>query len=303
MKAIDLFAGAGGFTEGIKQSGISVIWAANHWQIAVDAHSKNHPETIHSCQDLQQADWSKVPKHNLLLASPACQGHSRARGKEKPHHDIARSTAWAVISCLEYHQPYFIVVENVKEFRNWKLYPIWKSALNTLGYSVSENIINAQYHSVPQSRERLFIVCTKSKNPLVLDLKKNESLIPAKEVIDFNKGKWTGIFDKKRSPKTLDKFYNSKKVFGDSFLIAYYGNEDKGRSIDKPLGTITTIDRFAIVYKDKMRMLSTEEIKKAMGFREDYQLTNKHKLDIHLLGNAVCPPVAKQIGEFLLTRG
>lgn len=30
--------------------------------------------------------------------SPACQGHSRARGKERAHHDAQRSTAWAKLS-------------------------------------------------------------------------------------------------------------------------------------------------------------------------------------------------------------
>jgi len=80
MDAIDLFAGLGGFSEGAEQAGVRVVWAANHWPAAVQVHANNHPETEHVCQDLQQADWTQVPKHDLLLASPACQGHSRARG-------------------------------------------------------------------------------------------------------------------------------------------------------------------------------------------------------------------------------
>ena len=71
-------------------------WAGNHWPEAVQVHTNNHPETIHICQDLHQADWSKVPAHDLLMASPCCQGHSRARGKTNgdPQHDASRSTAW-----------------------------------------------------------------------------------------------------------------------------------------------------------------------------------------------------------------
>ncbi len=96
MKAIDLFAGAGGFSTGAKMAGCSVVWAANHWRQAVDVHASNHPGTDHACQDLHQTDWTTGPAHDLLLASPACQGHSRARGKERAHHDAQRSTAWAV---------------------------------------------------------------------------------------------------------------------------------------------------------------------------------------------------------------
>ncbi len=97
MRAIDLFAGIGGFSEGARQANIDVVWAANHWELAVQYHSANHPHTEHVCQDLHQAAWDQCPKHDILLASPACQGHTHARGKEKPHHDAQRSTAWAVV--------------------------------------------------------------------------------------------------------------------------------------------------------------------------------------------------------------
>jgi len=81
IKAADLFAGLGGFTEGAEAAGVDVVWAANHWPQAVECHRRNHPRVEHLCQDLQQADWTTVPRHDLLLASPACQGHSKARGK------------------------------------------------------------------------------------------------------------------------------------------------------------------------------------------------------------------------------
>lgn len=80
IKAIDLFAGLGGFSQGARLIGAPVVWAANHWPRAVATHAANHPETDHVCQDLQQADWTKTPACNLLLASPCCQGHSHARG-------------------------------------------------------------------------------------------------------------------------------------------------------------------------------------------------------------------------------
>ena len=153
MKAIDLFAGLGGFSAGAELAGCSVVWAANHWRAAVDAHSANHPATEHACQDLQQADWTRVPAHDLLLASPACQGHSRARGKDRPHHDVTRSTAWAVVSALECHRPLFAIVENVVEFATkWVLFPAWCSALQALGYSVAPHIVDAADHGVPQHR-------------------------------------------------------------------------------------------------------------------------------------------------------
>ncbi len=85
-------------------AGVEVVWAANHWESAVRYHALNHPQVRHHCQDLHQANWAEVPPHDVALCSPACQGHSPARGKERPHHDAARSTAWAVVSCAECHR-------------------------------------------------------------------------------------------------------------------------------------------------------------------------------------------------------
>ncbi|WP_419606333.1 DNA cytosine methyltransferase, partial [Thiolapillus sp.] len=111
MRVIDLFAGAGGFSTGATMAGARVVWAANHWRSAVIIHKANHPDAVHVCQDLHQADWSQVPEHDVMLASPSCQGHSHARGKDRPHHDASRSTAWAVVSAVEHHRPPFVVIE------------------------------------------------------------------------------------------------------------------------------------------------------------------------------------------------
>lgn len=47
MTAIDLFAGAGGSSEGARMAGVMVAWAANHWPLAVQYHEANHPTTWH----------------------------------------------------------------------------------------------------------------------------------------------------------------------------------------------------------------------------------------------------------------
>ncbi|MEE1653774.1 MULTISPECIES: DNA cytosine methyltransferase [Brachymonas] len=46
---------------------------------------------------------------------------------------------------------------------------------------------------------------------------------------------------------------------------------------------------------DSMRMLTAQECRAAMGFPVDYKLPAQHREAVHLLGNAVCPPVAATI--------
>ncbi|WP_270832633.1 DNA cytosine methyltransferase [Aeromonas sp. QDB22] len=301
MNAIDLFSGLGGWSTGAVQAGCKVLWAANHWKDAVHWHSENHPETLHICQDLHQADWAQVPDHDLLLASPCCQGHSKARGKKNgnPQHDGSRSTAWAVINALEYHLPPFAIVENVPDFLKWSLYPSWELAMKSLGYSMAPHIVNCADLGVPQERLRLFIVCTRSANPIELRLPTFDH-VSAASFIDLNAGRWSPINKPGRAKATLERIANGRAAFGERFLISYYGNTKTGRSLDRPIGTITTRDRWAVVNGDRMRILTAEENLLAMSFPSTIKRPEQHKITVHMAGNAVPPLAGQRIIEALM---
>jgi DNA (cytosine-5)-methyltransferase 1 len=294
MKAIDLFAGAGGFSTGATMAGCSVVWAANHWPAAVQVHANNHPATAHVCQDLHQADWTQVPAHELLMASPACQGHSHARGKDRPHHDAQRSTAWAVVSAAECHRPAVVLVENVPEFATWELYPAWCAAMHALGYALAPMVLDAADHGVAQHRRRLFVVATRSQHPIELRLPRHAHVGSA-SIIDFGAGRWQPIDKPGRSANTLARVRAGRAAHGSRFVTAYYGSETGGRCLSRPLGTITTRDRWAVIDGDRMRMLSVPECRAAMGFPDTYRLPERAKDAVHMLGNAVCPPVARDV--------
>lgn len=298
MRVIDLFSGAGGFSTGATLAGCQVVWAANHWPDAVEWHAVNHPGAKHVCQDLHQAKWEHVPAHDLMLASPCCQGHSKARGKGhgNPQHDASRSTAWAVVSAAEYHRPAAILVENVPEFLDWQLYRPWELAMNALGYQVAPHVIDAANLGAPQNRIRMFLVLTRSSNPLMLQLPQLEQ-IPARAFVDFDQGTWSAIDKPGRAKATIERVKAGRKRFGERFIMPYYGSGSglTGRSLDRPIGTITTRDRWAIVDGDRMRMLGRFECRDAMTFPDTYQLPDSHRLAVHLLGNAVCPIPASHI--------
>lgn len=83
MKSIDLFAGAGGMTTGAEQGGMRVVWAANHWDRAVQIHKLNHPECVTVQQDLQQANFgavlwdAEVDCIDAIFAGPSSQCEGR----------------------------------------------------------------------------------------------------------------------------------------------------------------------------------------------------------------------------------
>ena len=105
----DLFCGAGGSSAGARRAlgrlGFQMkLVAVNHWNVAIETHSRNHPEARHSCQDVNTVKPTEVVpegKLDLLMASPTCTYHSRARGG-KPINDQGRMDPWAIVHwCTE----------------------------------------------------------------------------------------------------------------------------------------------------------------------------------------------------------
>lgn len=303
MDVIDLFAGAGGSSEGARQAGARVVWAANHLPLAVDIHARNHPETHHECQDLMQADFHACPRADLVLASPACQGHSKASTAggtgaraSAPKHDADRSTALAVVRCLEVTRAPVCVVENVIELRTWDLYPEWCSMLRKLGYALHEHVVECADLGVPQERQRLFITAVRAKHPLVLNLPRFDR-IAARSIMESRTKGWGPV--SKLPPAARRRIGLAADRHGDEF-VAHYVSDDRGHSLEDPLPTITTKHQYAWVRRDadghlERRMFSGREYARAMGFPDAYRLTGAVSHDCKLVGNAVPPPVMREI--------
>jgi DNA (cytosine-5)-methyltransferase 1 len=314
LKAIDLFAGAGGFSTGASRAGVRVIWAANHNREAVQAHAANHPETIHSCQDLQLADWSRVPDHDILLASPCCQGHSKSKGNRNNwNHAKSRQTAWCVHECAARRRPMAIVVENVPEFQHWNesdnkslkgsVFRTWVDLIQNIGpgYHFSAINLDAADLGVPQNRDRLFMVFVRAdvaSSPLEL-VQPSRPHVPFRKIMRSDKGPgWSYVKDKCITTRRfVDRVSGHQFPRGKRFLLPYYGGtRDNGpaRSVERPLGTVTTVDRYGLVSDCHkwMRMLTLDEYRAAMGFPAGYVLDHRKTEALKQLGNAVVPDAA-----------
>lgn len=294
MKAVDLFAGWGGFTKGAELAGVQVVWAANHWTLAVEAHALNHPSTQHVCQDLRQADWSALPDYDLLLAAPACQGHSTAsQPKRRAYHDAMRATAWSVVDCADVTQPRTLIVENVPSFRRWRLYPVWRDALTRVGYHLTELEVEATAHGVPQRRRRLFIMGS-LKRALRLEPRRAIAEPPFGPAIEWGAAGWRPTAA--ASPGARARFAAARRRHGRRFLSQHVTGHP-GVALDQAIRTITTKDQWVVVDGDRYRPLTVREYARAMGFPDGYAwpATASRTDAIRGLGNAVCPPVARDL--------
>lgn len=259
-------------------------------------------------KDVDVFDFEVEEDHTFCLPGVVvhnCQGHSQAAsavGKNKrgkaPMHDALRSTAWAVVSCVEVHEPPAVLVENVPEFRNWRLYRTWRQALETLGYAVHEHVFDAADFGVPQNRKRLFISAVKGKKPLILEAPLKPRLVGFESCIDLSAGGWEPV--SKKPIAVRQRVAKGRKNFPKGMFLSQHVTGHGGRSLDRPIWTITTKHQAAIVREgpreDEMRMLTVDEYRCGMGFPDDYWLPQNRTCDsVKLLGNAVCPPVARDL--------
>lgn len=186
LSLTDQFCGAGGSSQGarnfakrLKNGGLKIKLALNHWKLAIDTHNTNFPETLHDCTDVSAADPRRYPSTDILLTSPECTNHSLAKGvkslkkqmdmftsgKLDPAAERSRATMWDVPRFAEYHKYNAIVVENVVDARKWVMFDAWLQAMYLLDYRHKCIYINSMHcHPTPQSRDRMYVVFWKKGN-------------------------------------------------------------------------------------------------------------------------------------------
>lgn len=179
LEVVDLFCGAGGTSTGaanaVRRLGYNpAVTAINHWDVAVSSHRSNHPEMRHLCANidsLNPRDLFRGRRLDLLLGSPECTHHSRARGG-RPKDDQSRATAHCVTRWADALRPKTILVENVREWQDWgpldgdgfpvhdrkgETFRAWLALLESLGYAVEHRVLCAADYGDPTVRQRLFV--------------------------------------------------------------------------------------------------------------------------------------------------
>jgi DNA (cytosine-5)-methyltransferase 1 len=274
LKIVDLFCGAGGETTGILQACRAAgfdfeMLAVNHWTVAIETHSKNHPEVKHLCESIQNVDprtHITDGRVNLLWASPECTHFSNARGG-MPKSDQSRASAWLVLKWASDLYIDRIIIENVKEFLDWgplgvdskplqskkgETFRAWVDALKSLGYRVDWRVLCAADFGAPTTRRRLFVQAVRGRGKIVwpehthaetAGLFGEKIWVPARNIIDWSiSGKSIFKRSKPLAENTLRRIEAGIRRFwgkwAEPFLVVVRGASG-AVSIDKPLPTVT----------------------------------------------------------------
>ena len=275
LNIVDMFCGGGGESTGLIEAAHEYNFdinmsAINHWERAIETHSKNYPFAEHRCENVQHIEPETLMASkdcDLLWASPGCQHFSKARGT-KPRSEDSRSPAWEVIRFAEILRPKRIIIENVPEFRTWgpldpngkiikeckgKTFRAFISALRSYNYVVDYQVLCAADYGAPTSRRRLFIQAVRKDCgkkilwPAPTNTKGGDLILPdwhsAAEIIDWSIP--SQLISQRKKPlaqATMKRIeYGIKEFWGEAavpFIAKLYGTST-AESLEKPLSTIS----------------------------------------------------------------
>lgn len=306
-RVLDMFGGCGGSSQGAAAAGFTVTAAVDADSLACRTFKHNFPRAKVYNKRLEDLSPEEVQRAtgliDLIMASPECTNHSCAKGAA-PRCERSRGTALQVLRYCKVLRPRWVVIENVPQMQTWTGYESLMEKLSAQGYRFSEHLLDAANFTVPQRRRRLFVTAVREGEPPPL-IRGSTRQVPVRYILDpFDAWKTSLLRTNKRAKATLARADRAIDALGPDkpFLIVYYGSDGAGgwQSLDVPLRTITTLDRFAYVKPVKgvhrMRMLQVPELMRAMGFSGNFDLPYGTRRDrIRLTGNAVCPPVMTAI--------
>lgn len=161
--AVDLFAGGGGLTVGLKAAGFRVVSAVELEPHAYATYKANHPEVFAYKQDIRTVDGASLESHaedriDLLAGCPPCQGFTSLTSKwrrDDPRNLLVREMARLVAAML----PRSVMMENVPGLAGAGSHLLHEfvDALEALGYRVTLDVLQVAHYGTPQMRRRLVL--------------------------------------------------------------------------------------------------------------------------------------------------
>ena len=189
LKALDLFAGAGGFSIGAKNAGVDIIASVEFNNKISETYKYNNKQTIvinHDIQEIQASEndtekdtYIKIHEFNniskifedknckcdMIIGGPPCQGFSssgkRIRAKSKFLEDPRNFLFKEYVRMVKYLHPKIFIIENVPGILNYNDGAVKEEIFREfekLGYNVHAKILCAADFGVPQLRNRAFFI-------------------------------------------------------------------------------------------------------------------------------------------------
>ncbi|MBE5862403.1 MAG: DNA (cytosine-5-)-methyltransferase [Lachnospiraceae bacterium] len=296
MRVAALFSGCGGLDLGFEKAGYEIVWANDYDKYAVQTYNLNM-KTHAICADINSLDLNEIPQHDVLIGGFPCQPFSMM-GQEKGFNDTRGTLFFRVMEIVDNQKtrgfpPKVIVLENVRNLLthdNGKTFFRIKGELNERGYKVYAKLLNSADYGVPQTRNRVFIVCFHDQEieyefPSVIPLEKTLQDILEQEVDE--------------------KYFLSEKIKKTILSDGsgnYFAKSETDLSIARPLtATMAKMHRACqdnyVTQNGRLRRLTPRECARLQGFSDTFKFNVSDAQAYKQFGNAVTVDVAYAIAK------
>lgn len=292
---VSMFSGCGGMDLGFlggfvflgekfDKTRFNIIWANDINPTACDTYAKNIGSHIKKGNINEVMDT--LPEYaDVVIGGFPCQDIS-INGKMVGIDGKRSSLYTAIVNAVQRIQPMVFVAENVGGLLLKQNAASLKKILEDfkgLGYNIHHQLYLASDYGVPQTRERVFIVGTRSDMPIFTPpLPKNEDPITAKQAI--------GDLETLEMDKEFSHIWSFAKVSGEQ------GN--RRLIADRPGYTIRAECHGNIQFHYSLpRRISMREAARIQSFPDSFHFQSKLRETERQIGNAVPPVLAWHVAK------
>ncbi len=199
LRALSLFANIGVAEAYLKEIGIDVVVANEYVEKRAKLYQAIYPDCDMICGDITDSTIfntilkrAKEEEIDIVMATPPCQGMSTA-GKQKAF-DPRNDLFIYALDIIKKIKPSFIFFENVPAFMttkvnyrgNEKLIPDVINEEIGSHYNLSFSVVNTQDYSVPQMRERMIMLGSRSDLGVIWKMpEKSKEKVTLREAIGW----------------------------------------------------------------------------------------------------------------------
>jgi DNA (cytosine-5)-methyltransferase 1 len=161
---VDLFAGAGGISEGFQQSGFQIIAGLDSDPDAAATYRRNFPGAVTICGDIRKPEVAEqlaevVRRADVIVGGPPCQAFSQVRNHARMIDDPRNHLYREFVGALRSARPLAFLMENVTGIDQMGVREQIHADLTLDGeYKVKPQVLDAADFGVPQTRKRLLFV-------------------------------------------------------------------------------------------------------------------------------------------------
>lgn len=297
---VSLFSGAGGLDLGFHNAGFEIIWANDFDKYAVQTYRENFDNVI-IYDDINNIDFEDIPDADVIIGGFPCQPFSMM-GSELGFDDVRGTVFFTVADLIKKKidkgaKPKVVILENVRRLLTHdggNTFKVIKHIMEKeLGYKVFYKILNSSDFGVPQTRNRIFIVC--------FDNQDVEFTFP--ETIDLN-----CTMHDMLEENVDDKYFLSDKILK-TILSNGTGKYNAKSEIDleiaRPLcSTMHKMHRACqdnyVTDRGRVRRLTPREAARLQGFPDDFLIPVSDTQAYRQFGNAVTVNVAEAVARSIL---